>query len=479
VNLNYSTLTNIGKFNLMVDGNPVSSVDCEPASNGTCVLTWNTTFNPPGYHTAQVQLTLNGQLEAGASPDPTVLTGQGNMTQFTANNGMQFDPFYCFYDAAHGATLYAQLAEQDANYTIELQSPSGAHVKWLDGATSSGEISTNWNLTYDDDVTIYTNNSVRAVFNVTLFDPGSYGHNLMLHCWNGFDDGDFTAAYAWDDTSEATGDLKNCIQWTVVDQMIKLCNATFCYDHPYNSMFNTASDLTMSGGNAGYLSNDSDVARLIGNLSAESNIPANPPRNFYFFGHGSSVALGDDTRDQVHLVYTDIARALDNYTYLLHGTDLGWPYRFVFLDACATANDSDWAGAFGIPQNRQKSTQITAWPERAQAFVGWEGLQKVPGRGDLFDMNTAFIVFFGSWQSGRPINDCIVYSSKNYPPAPLNGFDLSAWKFGDYQHYSKSEQNHFGITQDPRLVLYGYAGITRTGAQPGYDQSRYYASQSK
>ena len=38
VNLSYSILTNIGKFNLMIDGSPVPA-DCESGSNSTCDLT--------------------------------------------------------------------------------------------------------------------------------------------------------------------------------------------------------------------------------------------------------------------------------------------------------------------------------------------------------------------------------------------------------------------------------------------------------
>jgi hypothetical protein len=472
VPINYNLMTNIGQLQLLVDGSVASFLDCEPDSNGLCVLTWNTTFSPPGFHLAQAQLMLNGQYTMGPTPDPTVLTAAGPLTSFKADNGLQFDPFYCAYNASHGATLYAQLAEPDADYTIELVSPTGEHVRWIENTTSSGVINEPWDMTYDDGITVYTNSSVNAVFNVTLLDPGGYTHTLRLDQLYDLADGAFTVAYAWDYDSDAvrTGDLWGTIQWNVVDLLMEACNVSFCFDNPYPYTFNAPDNVALAP-NPGYIANQDGVNQLLANLTNDSpNIDLT--RNFFFFGHGAPDELGDGNRQQVEIKMGKIAGGLGNIYYLNSNSVPLRQYRFVFLDTCDTADDFQWAHAFGIYTNIT-SAELGPWPERAQAFVGWVGQQITPN--DPFDMSEAFEVFFSAWQSGLPLDNCIYFASMQYPPYPLNGF-VEDWNFGaKCQHYNIARRWIYKPTVNPaHLRIYGYAGLTRTGYIPGFDQSIYY-----
>lgn len=190
---------------------------------------------------------------------------------------------------------------------------------------------------------------------------------------------------------------------------------------------------------------------------------------------------GDDT---VHFYARDVAYGLGNQLFAYGQGQIspgkhrfGQAYRLVFLDGCATAMDPEWAHAFGI-FDRITTKQLANWPEQVQAYVGWTGEKKTPGSGSKSDMDNCYSVLWAAWQSGLPLDRCIWYASQAHPPAPLNFEDLSAYNLGpSYQFWSVPEMNRSGMTYglgSPRIRIYGYAGITRTGYQPGYDDSVFY-----
>jgi hypothetical protein len=470
---------------VLLDGSPVS-VACQPDDSGLCLVTWDTMFNSPGFHTLQARFDLSIILNDAPAPDPTVITAIGPLIAFTSQNALQFDPFYSQYSGSDGAILYATTPTcQDATYTIELQTTNGDHIKTISGTTTTGEISEPWDLT-DDNGNAVTNDSLNAIFNVTLLDPGSYAYTLNLNRVQDLyepADGNFTIAYTCDHSADQS-DLHDCLQLTVVDQLIGTCNVTFCYDHPYGSTFNTWSDLGTSVGNPGHLATQTDSDALLGNLE-NTNIFSPLTKNFYFFGHGSQNNLGtmagDDT---VHFYAREVAYGLGNQLFAYGGPHLdpgkrraGQAYRLVFLDGCCTAMDPEWAHAFGI-YDRITTKQLANWPDQVQAFVGWTGEKKTPGNGNKFDMANCYSVFWSAWQSGLPLDRCIWYASQDHPPAPLNFEDLSAYNLGPhYQFWSVSAMKQNGMTYalgSPRIRIYGYAGMTRTGYQPGYDNSVFY-----
>jgi len=476
----------IGKLNLLMDGKALS-VACEPDINGVCALAWDTTFSPPGFHVLQVEFVLNQKLSAGPYPDPPVIIAMGPPTTLTTCNVLEFDPFYCQYDDLHGAILYARIhACPDATYTIVLQTPEGVYIKTITGSTSSGEIETSWDLTYDDGTTLYTGDSVNAIFNITLPDQRSYSQKLNLTKIIDLNDlylpvdGNFTVAYTTDHSADEE-DLHDCIQLAVVDQLLGVCNAIVCYDHFYDSTFNTWSDFGAFPGNPGHLATQADSDALMYNLANENLFQA-PTKNFYFFGHASINNLGTmEGDDSVHFYAWELAARLGN-TSFAYGKRAGkWrtgqAYRLVFLDGCCTAMDPEWAHSFGV-YDRITSQQLANCPKKVQAYVGWTGMKKAPGRGFKFDMANCYIVFWAAWQSGLPLDRCIWYASQDHPPAPVDFIDLSDYNFGPkYQYWSVPAMKRRGMTYQlgsPRIRIYGYAGITRTGYQPGYDDSVFY-----
>jgi hypothetical protein len=168
--ISYDVVTNQRKFplslRLLVDA-PANETcflgqmqGCERATNGNCLLIWNTTYDPPGQHALQAQLFCGWQ----------TLEVQGPVTPFFSSNICQFELFYDTFDSS-GATLYARLPESNGIYTIELTSPSGSHLKTFTGTTSNGVITIDWNL-IDDQGRRFTNDSFNSAFNVTLPDSG-------------------------------------------------------------------------------------------------------------------------------------------------------------------------------------------------------------------------------------------------------------------------------------------------------------------
>ena len=461
VPVSYDTLTNIGQLQLYADGLAVPFQECTPDTNGNCLLLWNTTFNWPGQHFLQAQLTLNGQMQQGATPDPTVLTGLGPLAPFYSYNIAEFDPFYSGYDTNNGAILYAQLPESDADYSIELRTPSGQHIKTITGSTSSGVIKEPWDLT-DDSMNLYTGDSVDAVFSVTLLDPDSGTNTVKLHVnASEVSDGDFTIAYAWDNTSEALGLMWDAIQGGVVDPLIQPTSVSGEDDDPYNSTYN---DYTWWGdlnGNPGYLADQAAADYLAG-----TNLVLDATRNFFFFGHGSPNEVGDGDRHGL-----EIARVLEGIklknSFDANGIWNQHPYRFVFLNACDTAADPGWAHTFGIC-DRITTDELSDLPDRVQAFVGWKGEPRAPQGNEWNDAAITYELFFNLWMAGYSLHSCIYISSQTHPTVPPYTLNFPLGKdFG--WPYFLNRHNNFHIR------IYGYAGICRTGYIGNvFDNSQYY-----
>jgi hypothetical protein len=185
VPISYDNLKKVGELRLLVDAGgpePTNSiwVDTDPAvrayqgdgelqdvvraTNGDCLIEWNTDYDPPGRHALRAQL-----LYSGGRMDYEVDL-RGPVTPYYSSNLVQFfEGTSMFTDK--GATLYAQTAEPHAIYTIEIKAPDGKHLKTFTGTITNGIINVNWDLR-DDHGNICTNQTFESVFNVTLPDSG-------------------------------------------------------------------------------------------------------------------------------------------------------------------------------------------------------------------------------------------------------------------------------------------------------------------
>jgi hypothetical protein len=483
VPISYNVVTNIGNLYLLVDGNAAQFQECDPATDGNCLLKWNTTFDPPGQHYLAARLALHGMLSIGNSygPDPTILDGSGTLTAFYSTNVCQFNPVYTEYDTNNGAFLYAQLPEPGATYTIELNTSSGEHIKTIIGSTSSGEINEHWDLT-DDNGNIYTNGGdIDAVFNISLLDPTTGSHHLALHPQDpGYvSDGNFTIAYASDDGSLATTAIRDCIQWGVVDPLISPPEAGGGGSlDPYSSTFN---DFTSpeDNGNPGYLSGINDVTALTNNLKQVAT------RNFHFDGHGNETSFGNNQKGagEVNITAGDLEELLGNYPYgtALNGLKRGRPFRFVFLNACETADDDNLHNVFGI-YHRLTTADLQKNSQNAQAYVGWVNSPRIPlTADDWYDFASTYAVLYDAWMAGIPLDDCLNMASQKYPFGSVYPITLN-WPFGTKFLLPVSVDPSHPITGWARtpnnfyLKIYGYAGLERRGydSDPRHDDSKFY-----
>jgi hypothetical protein len=171
--VNYDVLTNLGSLHLYIDpiadedsdeGCNVGQLECNRATNGNCLLVWNTIYESPGKHALQAGLLL----EEPAKADEDI---SGPLAPFVVSNLCQFSQSSAYFNPEIGASFRAKLPERNGSYVIELKSPTGERLKTITGSTSNGIIKVHWDLT-DDHGKGCTNESYDSVFHLTLPDSG-------------------------------------------------------------------------------------------------------------------------------------------------------------------------------------------------------------------------------------------------------------------------------------------------------------------
>lgn len=164
VQVSHDVMTNMVELQLLVDDGAGGNLQgCNRATNGDCLLVWNTTYDPPGQHALQARL-----LCAEIKHPWHNFELKGPVTSFYSSNVVQFFEGNSFF-TDKGTTLYAKLPEPNGVYTIEIKTPEGKHLKTISGTTSNGVINVDWNLK-DDQGKKYNGNSLQAIYNVTLPD---------------------------------------------------------------------------------------------------------------------------------------------------------------------------------------------------------------------------------------------------------------------------------------------------------------------
>ncbi len=175
--VSYDAATSAGRIHLVVDGRLDAATfgeegerqTCKRATNGNCLLGWDTTYDPPGMQQA-LQAEFIGTKDSYREDDEHTLKVQGPPVPYLSTNICQFDSAYSSFDES-GAILYARLAESNGTYTINIKSPTGELVRTLKGSTTNGIVKVHWDLK-DEQGRRYTNNSFDSTFDITLPDSG-------------------------------------------------------------------------------------------------------------------------------------------------------------------------------------------------------------------------------------------------------------------------------------------------------------------
>ena len=489
VPINYTTLTNVGELNLNIDGTDVTLSDIAPASDGSSLIEWNTTYNSPGQHYLQPQLTL-----FSSDGDFGVFLGMGKLVPFTSTNVLQFFESDSMFDDT-GAYLDAQLPEQDANYTIQLYDPSTTPptlINTITGSTSDGMIQEDWDLTYSDGVTIFTNETFNAVFNVTLLDPSSGTHTKVYNKLSSNEQGNgFDAIYVYTPTNslmvnEFGDDNGNYdgVVWTgmqnVIDTLMMPVTADGGHADNYDSDFDiyTSQDFPGQIGYPGYITSQTNGIHSVLNGLFPS-LTNGTTKNFYSFAHGSTNRIGNGAGNVV-IDTAGIGYILQNHYSARGGLNTKNPYRFVFLDGCSTAKSQDWRRAFGIfpldAPNQAARNKVGP-----QAFVGWavdhtgwmnQQSNSIGSLDEAFAATETLADFYESWMDGSTLAQCIQIASTpgvpNTAPFPVLQNGTSQRLTGDgIDGYSYN----FVVTNivPSKISVIGHSGLTRSSVNGSQD----------
>jgi hypothetical protein len=495
--ISYNALTNIGGLNLNLDGFDVTAERCALATDGTnTLLTWNTTYDPPGPHFLQPRLTLNG-----TGVDTAILTGLGRLVPFYSANVCRFFESDALFDQS-GAYLDAQLRVPNANYSIQLYDPSTTPPTLLKtigpNSTSSGMIQEDWDLTCDNTTNLFAGSAFDAVFDVTLLDaaaqtPIAHGtptkrHNMIVTTEqgnNGQGNG-FDVAYMYTPRDSTLADsFYHGPVWIGMQGVVDtLTQPLWPWPSPghYDSSFDWFTSPDHLWGYPGYAGS---MATITGFLYP--SMSDGLTKNFYCHAHGTANNLQNYAGD-VQITAGVVAALLGNQGFpgFPFAVNPSYPYRFVFLDGCSTASDNQWRHAFGImplgPRGQAARSKLGA-----QAFVGWSApvpdlLGGIPDKGNI-DVNESMALqsaysatlqfFFSEWMNGKPLIECIMDASKPgpYVPCPLPSWGVNHITIGPPFASTSFEVNF----NDPRFVgklwIYGHPGLTRNGLKPEIDYS--------
>ena len=496
--ISYTTLTNIGVLHLNLDGFDVTLQDSAPATNGHVLLNWNTTYEAPGLHFAQAQISLNG-----VGDDDAILTGLGPLTTFYSDNYLQFFEAGAIFSHTN-AFLDAQVVVQDADYTITLYDPSTTPPTFITAITNStcnGLIQEDWNLTYSDGVTAFTNGAFDAVFDVTLLDSPTPLYRNFMHlaqnietpilqkqhrkrltpiasceclaneCLDGFD---FVYMYTPTKGQPSRAAFNNRDgfvwngMWGVVESLIY---PNEDYD-VYSSTFNGYDDFDFSKNYPGYVDNINQVHANLYPSMADGTT-----KEFYCYAHGSCNTLCD-CNNSARITLTEVESILGNTRSSgeLHVTN---PYRFVFLDACLSAATPDWRRAFGIfprwATNNVLTTQTGRTPLGPQAFVGWAkratdwiggSHQESYSRQVAEGYMQTLARFYRNWMSGYSLYQCLTNASDTNAfgvPLPVPSVK---WAYAGWAAYKN--------TYPSDIYVVGHSGLKVSDWNPdadGYFQS--------
>lgn len=467
----YAVLTNIGELNLRRNGVNVTLEECQRATNGNCLLRYNTDYEPADFHYLQAQITL----KTGSTDFRSIMSGVGSLLPSYSSNIVQFFTAGSMFDDS-GAFLDAKLAVTNADYIISLYDPSttpATLIKTITNSTSTGIIQEDWNLTLADGLTLYTGATAQAVFSVTPQsalppprDPkklitkaqgslSEWGANIMVAYLYTPTNSDLAFSYA------SGGSIWNGMQG-LVDVLVKPVWPYNVYHSYFNRYLPDA-----NGEYPGYITrrtrttNDSpNLPSITENLLPNLTNTAN--KTFFCYSHGSGKRL-ENGYNTVFMEADEVSKLLGNKR---SGTNFVTqnPYRFVFLDGCSTASTKDWANAFGIYPLNDPAARNKVGP---QAFVGWAtniadwmgGTQDALANEDVSRAYTRTLMnFYLDWMNNIPLAQCIASASVLKPqqaPFPVPG--------NERPQVVVDNEPYNCIVTTSKIYVEGYSGLTING----------------
>ena len=386
---------------VLINGQPTDYAQFIPYNiNGTTYWGMGIYFDrlPNGTNTIQLITTVR-QSDELSDQTPYMVFSNAPQTIVIGNSIM----FTNWDDLIWNNSSYTFRAHTVTNvdWEIDIYDYNGDFVNYQTGHSSDGNIAWTWNL-YDYWGNPRSNPDADPVFYSTTTLTGNLGS--------------YASGGASPDTSTVTlnnppaaASYPSIGGWVIsyMDNFYKDGRTNFTADQPYfsdgvGSIVGAAYDwqipvypIPVKFGRA-YTQADRDDSwtTLMGYLQSGGY------RNFYYFGHGNPNGIGGDINilDNSNNIasskvlpgsYAYIADWYVRQNITANPSSGSRPYRFVFLDACATGN-GDLPDAFGIPKQHltlgyYTSTSTNPRHIRPSAFVGWntEVGSNIKGWGDI------------------------------------------------------------------------------------------------
>lgn len=243
-------------------------------------------------------------------------------------------------------------------------------------------------------------------------------------------------------------------------------------DNHYYSYFNryTSQDFAGQPGIPGYITSRADITN-----SLLPDLANGLTKQLFIAGHGANGWVGSYTGD-AYLTASDVTNALGNtFSFVKNELTTKNPYRFVFIDGCATASGKDWQRAFGIFAAND-TNGIARNKVGYQAFVGWEKNHagwmvggSNPGGPDL-NVAKAYTqtlqAFYQDWMNRNSLKQCLDNASflslKGMAPFPVPQ-NKNVLIYGDGFTYLATN------IETSRIDVIGHSGLYIGGLKPQFD----------
>ena len=470
--ISYNLAASVGRMNLNVGGMDATREQFQAATDGSCLMSWNTTFDLSEPTLVQARFALNDQ--GSVAVGPVMSYNSANIMRFFQSDGMF---------SATVANLDAQLPVPNAHYTIRVSDASGNVLDTITGDTSTGMIQEAWDVTESDHISVYTGDTATVAFEVTLLDApkgapiasgkksrridrlstSEWGPNFDVVYYNSDTTSANSAAYA-----SETGPMHVGFQTLVNALLDPTLAALYVPLQHYDSDWNRYVCSDCHNPFPGYLYDEYTKKRTL-----YPDLKSKKVKSLYVFGHGTGSRIGQWSDVPANMQASEIKNLLGNISSLEGGTGLENPYRFVFLDGCSTASQNDFEQAFGIiPLEPALSGVSLLGP---QAYVGWEKVKAIPADGvDVAFAQKAYmetiLLFYTEWMNGKTLITCLQAGSDKTRapcfPFPVPGNEKL--NCGG-EAYDNMYISHIFVT--------GHSGLTINGCEPADDNQ--YAKTTK
>jgi hypothetical protein len=467
VPVSYDAVTSAGFFHLNMDGLGATGEQLARATNGHCLLIFNQNFDPPGLHYLCANFRMGGQ------------AADGRILPHYSSNNVQFDETGAMFDD-YSAFLDAKIFVQQADYVINLYdttTTNETYILSITNTTFNGTIQEDWGVT-NANGTPFTGTSVRAEFDVALAGGGAGPTSPKkpskplqrvagsLSEWGL----NFDVVYTYTPTNGGLSSAfaKNGAVWNGMQGFVDFLIAPrYGWDH-YNFYFNRYLP-DPNGEYPGYVTSRAAVTNTL-----YTDLANGVTKQFYCYSHGSGNWLGNYVGD-TYFTAAEVGGLLHN-SRSNNVVIAQNPYRFVFLDGCATASSLEWQTAFGMADKKEVTRNKTG----PQAYVGWARdhagwLNGSSGASSDLEVAKAYTktlqLFYLDWMNNMPLKDCIDHASLSLTgtapfPVPENKNCLINLSDGTTYYATNISTS--------RIFIVGRPGLTVHSVDPQADADKTY-----